>query len=122
MSAVERLAWIVSLDEKILKSDVVLPGWCTTIVTAVAGIESYLRSQEPVVARKSLKRLIDDADIPIDLKLRTHSPWAESSVMPAYPLNSFASCCGAWGGQKREQAPARQIGIAVAVGNASRKD
>lgn len=90
MSAAERWAWIVKLDEKILKGDVVLPGWCTmivkeadfayahhahlpTILTAVAGIESYLRSQEPVVARKSLSRLIDNAEISSGLKRRLHA-------------------------------------------------
>lgn len=89
MSTTERWEWIVSLDEKIVKGDVILPGWCTTIVkeadfayahgahlaailTAVAGIESYLRSQEPFVERKSLKRLIEDSLLSIDLKVRLH--------------------------------------------------
>ena len=111
MSAAERWEWIVSLDEKILKGDVVLPGWCSTIVkeadfayahrahlaailTAVAGIESYLRCEEPFVTRKSLRQLIDDAEIPSSLKVRLHTlrkyrnkwvhvddPWDDEELM-----------------------------------------
>lgn len=90
MSAAERWEWIVGLDEKILKGCVVLPGWCTTIVkeadfayaysahlpailTAVAGIESYLRSEEPFRSRKTLSQLIDDAFVPQPLKLKLHA-------------------------------------------------
>ncbi len=90
MSVAERWEWILGLDEKILKGEFLLPAWCTTIVkeadfayayrahlpailTAVAGIETYLRSEEPLRVRKTLSQLIDDALVPPNIKVRLHT-------------------------------------------------
>lgn len=89
MTASERWQWIVGLDDRLLKGDVVLPGWCTTIVkeadlayahganlaailTAVAGVESYLRSEDLLKSKKPLAELIDHAFLPRELKARLH--------------------------------------------------
>ena len=80
-----RWRFIVELDEKLLKGGIVLSEWCTfivrstdlafvsgahlaTIITAVAGIETYLRSEYEGGTRETLQRLIDKSSIAEELK------------------------------------------------------
>jgi hypothetical protein len=79
-SAVERLDFINSLDEEYLKGGAILSEWCTFIVrssdeafvagaflasilTAVAGIETYLRSEAGQSARLSFSQLISESGL-----------------------------------------------------------
>lgn len=78
-----------ALDEELLKGGVILSEWCSCIVreadlafvggahlaavlTAVAGIETYLRSEYAVTGKERLVDLISDAPIPEDLKSDLH--------------------------------------------------
>jgi hypothetical protein len=111
MSVTERWEWIQNLDEKLLRGDVTLPGWCSiivseadcayihgahlaTILTAVAGIETYLRSDELLKSKNNLARLIENAFVPVELKARLHAmrryrnrwvhvdePWDDEDLM-----------------------------------------
>ena len=89
MNEEERWNHIVSLDEELLKSGVILSEWCSFIVresdlafahganlasilTAVSGIETYLRSLYSEKERSSLFELIDGAPIADDLRADLH--------------------------------------------------
>lgn len=85
----ERWAHIVALDDELLKGGVILSEWCIFIVrdadtafasgahlaailTAVSGIETYLRSEHSKIGRKRLVELIDGAEIDVGLKEDLH--------------------------------------------------
>lgn len=89
MNEEERWNHIVSLDEELLKGGVILSEWCSFIVresdlafahganlasilTAVSGIETYLRSEYSEKERSSLFELIDGAPIADDLRADLH--------------------------------------------------
>lgn len=78
-----------ALDEELLEGGVILSEWCSCIVreadlafvggahlaavlTAVAEIETYLRSEYAVTGKERLVDLISDAPIPEDLKSDLH--------------------------------------------------
>jgi hypothetical protein len=85
----DRWDHLCALDEELLKGGVILSEWCTFIVrdadtafangahlacilTAVSGIETYLRSEYSNGARERLALLIDRSSIPADLKADLH--------------------------------------------------
>lgn len=89
MDVNERWDHLAALDEELLKGGVMLSEWCTFIVreadtafangahlasilTAVAGIETYLRSEYPEGPREGLAKLIDRAIIDPELKADLH--------------------------------------------------
>lgn len=89
MNQEERWNHIVSLDDELLKGGVILSEWCSFIVresdlalvhganlasilTAVSGIETYLRSEYSGKERSSLFELIDNAPIADDLRSDLH--------------------------------------------------
>ncbi|BFM22069.1 hypothetical protein [Gilvimarinus japonicus] len=89
MNEEERWNHIVSLDEELLKGGVILSEWCSFIVresdlafvhganlasilTAVSGIETYLRSEYAEKERSSLFELIDRDPIADDLRSDLH--------------------------------------------------
>jgi hypothetical protein len=114
MTEGERWAYLVALDDKLLKGGVILPEWCVLIVrdadtafasgaylavilTAVSGIEAYLRSEHSVARRERLVELINRAAIDDGLKDDLHalrkyrnrwvhvdSPWEDEGLL-AYP-------------------------------------
>jgi hypothetical protein len=88
MNESDRWNYLLRLDEEFLVGDVVLSEWCSMIVqeadkayargaflasilTAVSGIETYLRS-EFGGSRKRLIHLIDEAPISDELKAKLH--------------------------------------------------
>ena len=85
MNREERWAQIVGLDEELLKGGVILSEWCSFIVrqadvafangahlasilTAVSGIETYLRSEYSDTAKERLGVLINRATLDAGLK------------------------------------------------------
>ncbi len=85
----ERWAHLVSLDNELLKGGVILSEWCSFIVretdiafanganlaailTAVSGIETYLRSEYALKERTTLFELIDNSPIDKELKEDLH--------------------------------------------------
>jgi hypothetical protein len=91
MKMTEQEAWqfLLRLDHELLLGNVMLSEWCSFIVreadtafargvhlasilTAVSGIETYLRS-EARTERVTLKRLIDEADVDDELRQDLHS-------------------------------------------------
>ncbi len=89
MTEEERWQHLNELDDSILKGGVVLSGWCTFIVheadlafakgamlasilTAVSGIEIYLRSEYSSTDRDTLFNLINSAPIDKQLKEDLH--------------------------------------------------
>ncbi|MBD3897193.1 hypothetical protein IEI94_15150 [Halomonas sp. ML-15] len=89
MKQEERWNHIVSLDDELLKGGVILSEWCSFIVresdlafvhgsnlasilTAVSGIETYLRSEYAGKERSSLFELIDNSPIANDLRSDLH--------------------------------------------------
>jgi hypothetical protein len=81
----DRWELINALDEELLKGGVILSEWCSLIVreadlafagganlasilTAVSGIETYLRSEYAKTGKERLVELISTAPIPTDLK------------------------------------------------------
>jgi hypothetical protein len=79
-NAQERWEFINTLDEEYLKGGVILSEWCAFIVrssdkafgagaflasilTAVAGIETYLRSQGGQITRRTFSQLIDECSL-----------------------------------------------------------
>lgn len=89
MSQDERWAQIVALDEELLKDGVILSEWCSFIVreadvafaaganlasilTAVSGIETYLRSEYSETGRERLVELINHSSIDAGLKDDLH--------------------------------------------------
>lgn len=90
MTEDERWAHLVALDDELLKGGVILSEWCTFIVrgadaafaggahlaailTAVSGIETYLRSEHSVTGKERLVGLINQAEIDADLKADLHA-------------------------------------------------
>jgi hypothetical protein len=89
MTECERWAHLIALDDELLKGGVILSEWCTFIVrdadtafasgahlaailTAVSGIETYLRSEHSETGRKRLVDLINSAQIAAELKTDLH--------------------------------------------------
>lgn len=87
---VDRRAQLLALDEELLKGGVILSEWCSFIVreadtafakgaylasilTAVSGIETYLRSEHSQTGKERLVDLINMASIDIDLKDDLHA-------------------------------------------------
>jgi hypothetical protein len=85
MSDDDRWRYILELDDSLLKGSVILSEWCAfivretdtafvahahlaTIITAMAGIETYLRSEYATEARVTLYQLIEQS--PLDNELR----------------------------------------------------
>lgn len=114
MTEDERWAHLVALDDELLKGGVILSEWCAFIVrdadaafaggahlaailTAVSGIETYLRSEHSVTRKERLVELINQAGIDADLKIDLHtlrkyrnkwvhvdSPWEDEELVK-YP-------------------------------------
>lgn len=89
MNQSDRWAQLVALDEELLKGGVILSEWCSFIVreadiafasganlasilTAVSGIETYLRSEHSETGRERLVELIEHASIKTELKSDLH--------------------------------------------------
>jgi len=89
MNEAERWNHILSLDKELLKGGVILSEWCSFIVrefdlafarganlasilTAVSGIETYLRSEYVKKERSTLFELINGAPIADDLRADLH--------------------------------------------------
>lgn len=89
MSESDRNSLILDLDDELLKGSVVLSEWCAfvvreadtafvrgaflaSILTAVSGIETYLRSEYSGTGENSLFKLIDQAPVEDDLKRDLH--------------------------------------------------
>ena len=111
MNQEERWAHLLALDEELLRGGVVLSEWCgfivreadvafvngaylASILTAVAGIETYLRSEFSKAGRERLAELIDQASIDGALKVVLHGlrryrnkwvhvddPWDDTSLL-----------------------------------------
>jgi hypothetical protein len=81
--------YLIQLDEELLKGGVILSEWCSFIVresdtafakganlaciiTALSGVETYLRSEYSDNPRKSLSELIKQSPINKDLKAEIH--------------------------------------------------
>jgi hypothetical protein len=107
----QRWLYLVALDEQFLKGGVILSEWCSFIVreadtafvkganlasilTAVSGIETYLRSEYGKTGRERLSELIDLARLEPSLahdlqELRRYrnkwvhvdEPWEDSAVL-----------------------------------------
>ena len=90
MNEEERWSHLIALDEELLKGGVILSEWCSFIVreadlafvsgahlasilTAVSGIETYLRSEYATSQKKKLFKLIDESQIDDDLKRDLHT-------------------------------------------------
>jgi hypothetical protein len=89
MDVEQRWAELVALDDELLKGGVMLSEWCTRIVvdadtayaagafvasilTAVSGIETYLREEEAARSRRRLADLIGASSLPSHLKTDLH--------------------------------------------------
>lgn len=113
MDANERWGHLNALDDELLKGGVMLSEWCTFIVreadtafvngahlacilTSVAGIETYLRSEIEDGARHSLAQLIDqvvfDPELKVDLHqlrryrnkwVHVNDPWEDAALLDA---------------------------------------
>ncbi|MFD0727446.1 hypothetical protein [Lysobacter brunescens] len=111
MTQDDRWAQIVALDEELLKGGVILSEWCSFIVreadvafaagadlasilTAVSGIETYLRSEHSETGKERLVELINRASIDAGLKDDLHvlrkyrnkwvhvdEPWNDSNLL-----------------------------------------
>lgn len=85
----DRWNHLISLDEELLKGGVILSEWCSFIVseadmafvsgahlasilTAVSGIETYLRSEYASSDKERLFKLIDESPIDSELKKDLH--------------------------------------------------
>lgn len=90
MDEQDRWTHLASLDDELLKGGVILSEWCSVIVreadfafasgahlasilTAVSGIETYLRSEHSSTGRERLAALIDIASIHPNLKQDLHT-------------------------------------------------
>jgi hypothetical protein len=110
---IEDARWeqLVALDEELLKGGVILSEWCcfivreadiafakgahlASILTAVSGIETYLRSEHAETGKERLFDLINNASITTDLKNDLHAlrkyrnkwvhidaPWDDASFL-----------------------------------------
>jgi len=111
MNREERWSHLVALDEELLKGGVILSEWCSFIVretdtafvngahlastlTAVSGIETYLRSEYAQTTKNRLFKLIDESPIDDSLKSGLHKlrkyrnkwvhvddPWKDESLL-----------------------------------------
>jgi hypothetical protein len=111
MNQDERWEQLVALDEELLKGGVILSEWCSFIVreadiaftsgahlasilTAVSGIETYLRSEHAETGKERLVELINRAAIDSGLKDDLHTlrkyrnkwvhvdePWDDASLL-----------------------------------------
>jgi len=89
MKTEDRWDHLVKLDDELLKGGVILSEWCSQIVresdtafvygahlasilTAVSGIETYLRSEYSLSDKDRLFKLIDDSPIQMELKDDLH--------------------------------------------------
>lgn len=111
MTEDERWSHLVALDTELLKGGVMLSEWCSLIVreadtafangahlasilTAVSGIETYLRSEHAVTGKERLVELINQAEIEAGLKADLHalrkyrnrwvhveSPWEDENLL-----------------------------------------
>ena len=111
MTEDERWSHLAALDDELLKGGVILSEWCSLIVleadtafangahlasilTAVSGIETYLRSEYSVIGKERLVELINRAEIEADLKADLHvlrkyrnrwvhvdSPWEDENLL-----------------------------------------
>lgn len=89
MNEKERWNFLVELDEELLKGGVMLSEWCAmitqeadtafvhgahlaSILTAVAGIETYLRSEYAEKRRERVFELIENAPLEVDLQKDLH--------------------------------------------------
>jgi len=90
MTKDERWSHLAALDDELLKGGVILSEWCSYIVreadtafangahlasilTAVSGIETYLRSEHSVTGKERLAELINKAQIEDGLKTDLHT-------------------------------------------------
>jgi hypothetical protein len=82
MNGDEAYDYIAFLDETLLKGGVMLSEWCAiiireadlaTIITAMAGIETYLRSEYGSNDKVGLAELTKTSPIPEDLKIEIDS-------------------------------------------------
>ena len=86
----ERWLHLVALDDEFLKGGIILSEWCSfiireadvafvsgahlaSILTAVSGIETYLRSEHSVTGKERLVELINRANVPCGLKTDLHT-------------------------------------------------
>jgi hypothetical protein len=86
----DRWAELLALDDELLKGGVILSEWCSFIVresdiayandahlasilTAVSGIETYLRSEHSETGKERLVDLINQASIDLELKEDLHT-------------------------------------------------
>ncbi|MGJ0515139.1 MAG: hypothetical protein ACR65O_05230 [Methylomicrobium sp.] len=111
MNEDERWAHLVALDGELLKGGVILSEWCcfivreadtafakgahlASILTAVSGIEAYLRSEHSETGKERLVELINRAAINSSLKTDLHTlrkyrnkwvhvddPWDDTSLL-----------------------------------------
>lgn len=111
MTEEEHWEYIVALDDELLKGGVILSEWCSLIVresdtafasgaflaailTAVSGIETYLRSEYTDTGKERLVELINKAGIDENLKNDLHtlrkyrnkwvhieSPWEDKALL-----------------------------------------
>jgi hypothetical protein len=111
MTQDDRWAQIVALDDELLKAVAILSEWCSFIVreadmafaagadlasilTAVSGIETYLRSEHSETGKERLVELINRASIDAGLKDDLHvlrkyrnkwvhvdEPWNDSNLL-----------------------------------------
>ncbi|UXE60789.1 MAG: hypothetical protein KA717_35795 [Woronichinia naegeliana WA131] len=111
MTEEERWAYLVELDEELLKGGVILSEWCSFIVreadlafassaylasilTSVSGIETYLRSEYGEKSRERLIDLIKKASLDPELTKDIHTlrqyrnrwvhvddPWDDESLL-----------------------------------------
>lgn len=107
----DRWLYLIALDDEMLKGGVILSEWCSFIVreadtafanganlasilTAVAGIETYLRSEHSATGKERLVDLINRASIDKKLKDDLHTlrkyrnkwvhvndPWDDESLL-----------------------------------------
>lgn len=114
MTEDERWTLLIALDHELLKSGVILSEWCVVIIrdadtafasgahlsailTAVSGVETYLRSEHSKTSRERLVELINNAEINDGLKADLHairkyrnkwvhvdSPWKDEELLE-YP-------------------------------------
>lgn len=111
MNTEHRWEYLVALDEEMLKGGVILSEWCcfivreadtafasganlASILTAVSGIETYLRSEYSDTGKERLATLISQSPIPEKLKEDLHAlrkyrnrwvhvddPWDDSDLL-----------------------------------------
>lgn len=84
-----RVDLLLALDDELLKGGVILSEWCTFIVkdadtafvagaflasilTSMSAIETYLRAENPELGKSRIVDLIDESDLPNDLKNDLH--------------------------------------------------